>query len=231
MTGERQLPLAFEHRPSVEGDDFLVAPPNADAVRWLDRWPDWPSPALILYGPPASGKTHLARVFLARSGGVLLGHAELADDPSAVARGPAPAGVFEDAEGLLAAGQAEALLHFYNSMAEAGRQLLLTASRPPNRWTIDLPDLRSRLLAAPAVAIRPPDDTLIAQILVKLFRDRQLVVEPDVIPYMLGRMERSFEAARGLVGAVDAAALAAKRRITVPLVRDVLTAFGVQGDD
>jgi chromosomal replication initiation ATPase DnaA len=226
MTVERQLPLAFEHRPSLEGDDFLVAPPNADAVRWLDRWPDWPAPALILYGPPASGKTHLARVFLARSGGLLLSTAELADDPSAVARGPAPAGVFEDAEGLLAAGQAEALLHFYNSMAEAGRQLLLTALRPPNRWAVALPDLRSRLLAAPAVAIGPPDDTLIAQVLVKLFRDRQLVVEPDVIPYMLGRMERSFEAARALVAALDSAGLAAKRRITVPLVRDVMTAFG-----
>ena len=56
-----QFPFEFGHRPSLGGEDFLVAPSNREAVDWLDRWPDWPSPALVLYGPPGCGKTFLVR--------------------------------------------------------------------------------------------------------------------------------------------------------------------------
>ena len=50
MSAYRQMPLAFDHRPALSGEDFLVAPGNAEAVAWIDRWPDWPMPALIAIG-------------------------------------------------------------------------------------------------------------------------------------------------------------------------------------
>ncbi|MEI9984851.1 MAG: hypothetical protein WDN69_17585 [Aliidongia sp.] len=61
--------MAFEfgHRPALDREAFLVAAANAAAVAWIDRWPDWPAPALVLQGPPASGKTHLASVWRARA--------------------------------------------------------------------------------------------------------------------------------------------------------------------
>jgi len=62
-----QLILDLGHRPALEEADFLVAPCNQAAIQWLDRWPHWPAPALTLYGPAGCGKTHLARVFAARS--------------------------------------------------------------------------------------------------------------------------------------------------------------------
>ena len=70
-----QLPVA-DLPPSARrwgASDFLVAPANEAAVAWLDRWPDWPAPALALAGPAGSGKTHLAPCLRgARSGAVLL---------------------------------------------------------------------------------------------------------------------------------------------------------------
>ena len=96
---------------------------------------------------------------------------------------------------------------------------------PPARWTIGLADLRSRLNAAPAVSIGWPDDALIGAVLVKLFADRQMTVEGEVLVYMLARMERSFASAKTLVTALDRSALAAHRRITIPLVREVLAAL------
>ena len=100
----RQLPLGFPQRPALGGEDFLVAPPNADAVAWLDRWPDWPQPALVIHGPPGCGKTHLSHVFRAISGAVPVGAAELASaDPMTVA-GTAPAIVIDDAEAVLGEG-------------------------------------------------------------------------------------------------------------------------------
>ena len=100
--------------------------------------------------------------------------------------------------------------------------MVLTARRPPARWPVRLADLRSRLKAAAAVGIGPPDDPLITAVIVKLFADRQLRVDADVVSFMLTRMERSFETARTLVAAVDRAALAERRNITVPLVRGVM---------
>ncbi|MDP6788528.1 MAG: DnaA/Hda family protein [Rhodospirillales bacterium] len=220
MTERRQLPLDFDHRPALGGEEFVVTPSNAEAVAWIDRWPDWPGPALALHGPPGCGKTHLAQVFAAGAGACLLGAGELA------AGGPddltAPACVVDDAETVLAQGLEEALLHLHNRLAEAGRHLLLAARRPPARWTVALEDLRSRLNAASAIAIKPPDDTLIAAVLVKLFADRQLRVDSDVVSFMVARMDRSFDAARRLVAALDAAALAERRNITVPLARRVV---------
>jgi chromosomal replication initiation ATPase DnaA len=87
---------------------------------------------------------------------------------------------------------------------------------------VALADLQSRLLAAPAVAVGAPDEQLMAVVMAKLFSDRQIYVTQDVVQFILLRSERSFAALRALVEALDRAALAQKRRVTVPLVREVM---------
>jgi chromosomal replication initiation ATPase DnaA len=225
-----QLALDFEHRPSLTGEDFLVAPGNADAVAWLDRWPDWPAAGLVIHGPAGCGKTHLARVFMARSGAARMTDEVLrADEPAALFAGSG-AWVVDDADAVAQAVPEATFLHFFNAVAEAGGHLLMTAAGPPGRWGIGLADLRSRLNALPTARIGGPDDALIEAVLIKLFADRQLRVEGDVLAYVLARMERSFAGARQVVAAVDAAALAERRNITVPLVRQVLDGAGTASD-
>jgi chromosomal replication initiation ATPase DnaA len=218
-----QLPLALPHRPALGGDDFLVAPCNAEAVAWLDRWPDWPAPALVLYGPAGCGKTHLASVFMEKSGARPIPRQAVGGRPARDLIGGVSACVVEDVDrGVDETG----LFHLYNAQAEAGGHLLLTARLPPTRWQVRLADLRSRLLAVPAVGIGPPDDGLLAAVLIKLFADRQIKVEAEVIAFVAARIERSFAAARAVVAALDAAALAEKRAVTVPLAREVLARWG-----
>jgi DnaA regulatory inactivator Hda len=222
VIGHRQLPFDFDHRPSLTGDNFLVVESNQAAVGWLDRWPDWPTPALVIYGPAGCGKTHLVHAFLTRSGGRSLAILDMsADEPRDLIE-DVPVCVIEDADRFIKAGMEDALLHLYNALKETGGHVLLTSRQPPSRWQVKLPDLRSRLNTATAVPIGAPDDTLMGAIVVKLFADRQLKVGPDVVAFMLARMERSFEAARELVARIDAAALKERRNITVRLVREVL---------
>lgn len=210
----RQLTLDLGFRPALGREDFFVAASNREAVGWIDRWPEWPAPGLLVHGPAGCGKTHLAHVFQARAGAHLIALPALHDVPEGIA----PL-VVEDADRGV---DEEALLHLYNAAHEARRALFLTARQPAARWGLRLPDLRSRLVAMPAVGIAPPDDDLLARVLVKHFSDRQVTVDDEVIGYLLVRMERSFEAARDIAEALDAVALAEGRAISVALVREVL---------
>ena len=217
-----QLVLDLGHRSARGVEDFLVAPCNQDAVAWLDRWPNWPGPVLALHGPAACGKTHLAHIWMNRSAARLLKANELSEASSYRFLADGLNIIVDD----VGTGVDErALLHLYNMVGEAGGHILLSSQIPPARWKISLADLRSRLNAAPAVAIGWPDDALIGAVLVKLFADRQMTVEGEVLVYMLARMERSFASAKMLVTALDRSALAAHRRITIPLVREVLAAL------
>ncbi len=214
-----QLPLDLGFRSAQGRADFLVAACNEAAIAWLDRWPHWLGPALALYGPASSGKTHLGEVWRARSGAVLIAPLALTSALVPQLLGAAQAVVIDDANQA----EEEALLHLYNLLAERHGHLLLVAREPPSRWAIKLADLRSRLLASPAVEVTPPDDGVLGAVLVKMFADRQLVVSEEVIAYLLVQLERSFAAAAEAVAALDAASLAEGRAVTVPLARLVLS--------
>jgi chromosomal replication initiation ATPase DnaA len=216
----QQLPLELGHRAALGRDDFLVSESNRDAVAWIDRWPEWPSPGLVVFGPAASGKSHLAEVWRARSNAVSIDRADLTAD---VVERLAAAGavVIESADQGI---DEIALFHLHNLLAEKRGSLLLTAAAPAARWDLRLADLRSRLAALPVVAIAAPDDALMQAVLVKLFADRQLRVEPDLVVYLATRLDRSLAAAAAAVATLDRAALAARRSLTIPFARDTLRA-------
>lgn len=224
MSADAQLHFTFDHRPAMGQEDFLVAPCNEQAVKWIDSWPDWAGPALCLHGPTGCGKTHLAHVWQARSDAVMLEAQEIAGRTPEDLLSGATCCIIENADGDV---DHPALLHLYNVVRERQGYLLLTAQQPPARWSISLDDLRSRLMAASAVQIGKPDEGLVGAVMIKLFADRQILIGKDVLVYLVMRIERSFEVARQVVDAVDSAALASHRRLTVPLARDVLRRLGM----
>lgn len=213
-----QLPLALSHPPHYGRESFLPAPSNRVALGLVERWPAWAAPVVVLSGPPGSGKTHLAQIWAERAGAGLISAAEL--------RSPA---LLRSAPGNLALEDVPTrsipereLFHLINRAREAGASLLLTARAPAAEWSVELPDLRSRLRLSTPVALESPDDDLLRQVLVKLFADRQLVVEKSVADYLLLRTERSLAAVARLVAALDRQALASGRRITRRLAARVL---------
>ncbi|MGH7045693.1 MAG: HdaA/DnaA family protein [Stellaceae bacterium] len=199
--------------------DFFVTASNEAAAGWIDRWPAWPAPALVLYGPRGSGKTHLAELWCARAAarairGPRLDQARLRHLLENGARRIA----VDDAD---RAGE-PALLHLFNACHEDRGSLLLTARAPPTRWPTTLADLASRLRASYCVGIAEPDDALFAAVLVKHFADRQVRVSAKVIAYLGRHLDRSLGEAAAVAAALDAAALRDGTAITVPLVRRVL---------
>ena len=226
MTAPRQLPLPLPHEPSFAREDFLAAPSNAAALALIESWPRWPAPLMLLVGPSGAGKSHLAAIFAQVSGARRLAGRDLATlDPDEASRGPALA--LDDADD---AGDAEAaFFHLLNFARARGVAMLLTARAAPDLWGLSTPDLLSRLRLAPIVEIAPPEPELVEAVLAKLFSDRQMSVEPSLLAYIARRLDRSLGAARALVEALDAEALAQGRKVTRAMAAALLSG-GAEGD-
>ncbi|MGJ8585078.1 MAG: chromosomal replication initiator DnaA [Marinosulfonomonas sp.] len=220
-----QLIFDLPTKPALGRDDFFVSAANELAVSLVGDWANWPSGKMLLVGPAGSGKTHLVHVWASEADADILQASQLANtDIAACVKQNARIAV-EDVDAIAedAAGQ-DALFHLHNLVLAEGGRLLMSATTPPGIWQFTLPDLASRVQSASLAALQPADDMLLTAVLLKLFADRQIVVKPDVISYLVARMDRSFDAARNLVTALDAAALAEKRAVTKALAMRVFEA-------
>ncbi len=216
-----QLTFDLPRQPALGRGDFFVSPGNAAAVEAIQGWHDWPQGKLVLFGPEGSGKTHLAHVWAALTGARLIASALLAEaDVSDLAHTPL---VVEDADRSAGDGDAEAaLFHLHNLALERGLPLLLTARVPPARWRLDLPDLASRMQGSAIATLAAPDDALFSAVLVKLFADRQIAVDPNLVAWLTRRIDRSFAEAGRTVDALDRAALKEGKPITRSFAARVL---------
>jgi len=213
-----QIPLPLVTPGKFAREDFIVGPGNSAAVEFIDRYPAWPSPVAALYGPAGSGKSHLASVWAARSGASILESSALNETVLASAR-PSQALVIENIDRAPLAAAAETALF---ALIERGQPMLLTGREAPPRWPVRLPDLASRFRALLAFSLWAPDDALLEALVRKLFADRQLSVPDAVVAQMIRALERSPAAMRDLVARADEAALAAKRPVTLGLIRELL---------
>jgi chromosomal replication initiation ATPase DnaA len=215
----RQLAFALPHAESLTRDNFLEGPANEAALTLIERWPDWPNRIMLLSGEEGSGKSHLASIWAEQSGArTISAHAlTAASVPNALATG---ALVVEDLkpEGF----DERALFHLMNLAREEAAFVLVTARVPPSALEIELRDLRSRLRAVPVVSLAPPDDRLLRALIVKFCADRQLAVDESLVGYLVGRIERSYGAARRAVELLDSESLRLGRPVTRALAAELL---------
>ncbi|HWC91685.1 MAG TPA: DnaA/Hda family protein [Pseudolabrys sp.] len=214
----RQLVLALDHAESFAREDFLAGPPNAAGLALIERWPDWPAPAMALVGPEGAGKSHLAAIWAGASGArvlsaKLIGETDL---PGALATG---ALVIEDLSPE--AFDERALFHLLNLAREQSAFLLLTSRAPPAGLTLAIRDLASRLRALPVVTLAPPDDALLRALIVKLAADRQLALDEALVTFLVNRIERSYAAARAALTRMDEEAMRLHRPVTRALAADL----------
>lgn len=188
------LPLAW---PAGAGEaEFLVSESNARAVRMLEHWAAWPVRTALLAGPPQAGRSLLGRIFAARANGLVIDDADREDE--------------------------EVLFHAWNRAQDERRPLLMIAAALPPEWAVRLPDLRSRLAASPAAVIGAPDDALVAALYERGFARRNMPARADLVTWLTARTERSHAAVMETIDRLDRAALAGRRRLTIPLARATL---------
>jgi len=209
-----QLALPFGSKPALTREDFIVAPCNEQALQFIERWPDWPARAAAIWGPPESGKTHLARIFCDRAGAQLISASDLSaidppDGPIAVELDDQPATMARDRK-------------LFALFERPSGTMLLTGRSAPREWPTALGDLRSRFDALLAFPVWAPDDHLLAALICKHFADRQLDVTDAIVKRLLVHVERTPRAVSAFVARIDDKALAEKRGITERLVMDLV---------
>jgi len=216
----RQISFDFGFVEQLHEQDFIVSSCNQHAYEYIQSWPEWPSQQLIIYGPHSSGKTHLAQIWQEHTKATLLKRQNLYSQDPLDKLQPNYAYIIEDIEQVH---DETALLHWFNVAKERRAYLMLTAKCHPANLGVRLPDLRSRLIATPAIGVGLPDEELLKTLFVKHFSDRQLRVNPVVIDFLISRTERSFSFVRYLVDRLDKQALIEHKSITVPFAKKVLS--------
>jgi chromosomal replication initiation ATPase DnaA len=217
-----QLPFDYGHEPSHLEDDFIEGDGNRLALAHVRSFPDWPHPLTLVEGPAKSGKSHLGRIWAARAGALTA--TPQAAEMLARAAGTQPL-VVEDVE---RSGYAEAaLFHLLNQSMRDGRPLLMTTREPIANWPFETDDLKSRARLAQRFTLALSDDIQLSQMFVKLFGDRQVVVDPTIIAYLVARMERSPEEAVALAEIADRMALSRGSAITRRIAAAALAERGV----
>jgi chromosomal replication initiation ATPase DnaA len=215
----RQFRLKLDRTETFRREDYVVSLANAAAVKAVDAWPAWPGGALALIGPEGSGKSHLALSWAVAARAAVI-PAKGKVDLVALRGRPV---LYEDADRDRTR-RDEILFHLFNMAVEPSAGLLITGRSPPAGWSCDLPDLRSRLNAAPVAQIEEPDDPVLESMLRKFFRERNIRPSEDVFPYLLRRIERSAPKALEMVKRLDEAADAEGRPVSRALARQILEA-------
>ncbi len=216
----KQLVFDLPIRTSMTRGDFFVSEANAAAIGLMDQPQSWPNGRLIIVGPKGAGKSHLANVWHHETGAEVL-QAETLEGEDIAARGTAPALIVEDIDRLPGPAEENAF-HLLNLMLSGGGRILMTSRAAPTALDVNLPDLASRLQGSGVGHLDSPDDALLSQLVLKLFADRQINPEPALIPWLVARLERSFEAVELAVEKLDTTALSKGQNVTRALARSVL---------
>jgi DnaA regulatory inactivator Hda len=222
MSTSRQLALHLPLKPSYAEIDFIESPCNKEALQWIRRWPDWPVKMIAVYGMPGCGKTHLAHIWQEKSTARLLTAQDITQITPLEAAQDATSFVLDDAETLE---DENWLFHFYNLVKEKDAYCLFCCRQAPTQWKTTLPDLQSRLSTIVSIPVTLPDEDALRAVLFKLFAGKGMTLSQEIAEYILRRVERSFEAVRSLVDAIDCYTLSTHRPLTLMVVREVLASL------
>jgi len=224
-----QLSLNLKKKGIYEEDDFLVSSSNKEAYKLVNSWPEWRSRKIIIFGDSGTGKTHLSKIWQKNTSAIILNLNQLKKikfesffKKKNIFIIENISDFFDKINNKEKNNLEKQLLHFYNLIEEKKGYLLLTSLIAPKLWKISLPDLKSRILSSIAVKIKKPNDQLLSSVLIKLFVDKQILIDKKIIKFIVYRSERSFANLENIVNKIDKQSLITKKKININFVKKLI---------
>lgn len=220
MIDFKQSVFTFHQHIFYDENDFVVTPCNQNAYNFLLNAETPYAPFYLLQGEKGAGKSHLARIWQNKNKASYL-DLNLKKSPYDLLS-PSSFFVIDSIKFDSHIIDQEKIFHFYNVAKELHTSILLVLEKPLQNFVFQLKDLESRLKASPLLTILPPDDEMLKFLIIKQLSDRQISLDSSLLDFLLKRMERSFKIIPALVSQIDAISLESQRKITIPLLKEVL---------
>ena len=213
FTYQQILPLKL--LPSYGRHDFIVGESNLEAVKWVDNFSKSKVNGLVIIGPIASGKSHLISTL--KNKYKIIQAEEINQEKINILE--LKDLIIENIEKIE---NHYFFLHVINIVKEKNFKVLLTSRLPINELNIKLEDLKSRLLTYSYSKILLPTDDVLRGIIIKISKDKGLLLSDTVINYMLNHLERSYSIINSFINELDKSSLVRKKKITIPFIKEFI---------
>lgn len=215
MPPKNQMALDFPHYADYSAANFLEMKGNVDAFVAIKQFPQKEGEVLVIYGPKGCGKTHLLNIWNDRKGDMVIDGDKLDEVPFNLRKV-----AIDDLQNANKK-QQENLFYLFNHIVSTGGSLLVSSDTPVAQMDL-MPEIQSRLLTAPQIEIKQPEEQGLQMLLVKWAHERQLHLEPAVLSFLLSRADRNIADLHDMVAKLDELSLEQKRKITIPLIKEAL---------
>ena len=222
MKNSKQLYFEMPNKTSLGVEDYIVTDSNNFAFDLIVKMVKGEINFGLISGPPYSGKTHLSKILIKNARNYKTLYFDR-DYQNLLNR-------FEDSDFFILENIdnvkhdkfEEKLFHIINLAKENNKKLLMTSRKPISEIDLNLEDLKSRLNSILEAKIKEPDDQLMELLLIKIFNDKQLKINPNIIDFLVSRLERSYESINFFIEKIDKFSLEKGKKITIPLINDLL---------
>ncbi len=213
FTYQQTLPLKL--LPSYGKHDFIVGESNIEAVNWVENFSKSKIDGLVIIGPSASGKSHLISTL--KNKYIILKAEDINEEKTNILE--LKDLIIENIEKI---NNYNFFLHVINIVKEKKYKIILTSRLSIKELNIKLEDLRSRLLAYSHSKILLPTDDVLRGIIIKISRDKGLLLSDVVINFILSHIERSYSEINKFLNELDHLSLIKKKKITIPFVKNLM---------
>ena len=213
-----QLILKFTEQKAYKKEDFYVSSSNEEAYDYINSWPKWIKRIVNIFGPPGSGKSHLASILKSKTSYLQINSNDLSEKV-----------IFnlKTKESLIIENfdtntSEELLFSLWNMVLQDNKFFLINSIKPINSYKYKLSDLTSRIKSSLSIGIKLPSDDLISAIIAKNFSDKQIKVEKKHIDYIIKRIDRSYEKISQFILTLDKYSLKKGSPFSLKLIKEVL---------